>query len=129
MVLGRLLRGFSAGFGLGGVSVYLAEIATPGHKGFYVCWQSGSQQVAVIFAAFLGYLLHAPISPAGDVRLGLARSILHRLPHRAFRFFIRGSMEETEEFLRRKHQPAVEEVQASLARNWRIVMIGMMMVA
>src|SRR5215470_14036474 len=46
VVLGRLIQGFSAGVELGGVSVYLAEIATPGHKGFYVSWQSGSQQIA-----------------------------------------------------------------------------------
>src|SRR5580692_11630088 len=46
VLAGRLLQGFSAGMELGGVSVYLSEIATPGHKGFYVSWQSGSQQVA-----------------------------------------------------------------------------------
>ena len=51
VLIGRLLQGFSAGMKLGGVSVYLSEIATPGHKGFYVSWQSGSQQVAVMFAA------------------------------------------------------------------------------
>ena len=34
VVLGRLTQGFSAGAELGGVSIYLAEIATPGHKGF-----------------------------------------------------------------------------------------------
>jgi MFS family permease len=49
VLIGRLLQGFSAGMELGGVSVYLSEIATPGHKGFYVSWQSGSQQVAVMF--------------------------------------------------------------------------------
>src|SRR6202165_986 len=54
IVIGRLLQGFSAGVELGGVSVYLSEIATPGHKGFYVTWQSASQQVAVMFAALLG---------------------------------------------------------------------------
>ncbi len=54
VVVGRLLQGFSAGVELGGVSVYLSEIATPGNKGFYVSWQSGSQQVAVVFAASLG---------------------------------------------------------------------------
>ncbi|MCA3804519.1 MFS transporter, partial [Burkholderia sp.] len=47
VLLGRLLQGFSAGVELGGVSVYLSEIATKGHKGFYTSWQSGSQQVAV----------------------------------------------------------------------------------
>jgi MFS family permease len=35
VVLARLLQGFSAGVELGGVSVYLSEIASPGHKGFY----------------------------------------------------------------------------------------------
>ena len=58
VVTSRLIQGFSAGVELGGVSVYLAEIATPGHKGFYVAWQSGSQQVAVVFAALLGVVLN-----------------------------------------------------------------------
>ena len=33
VVLGRLLQGFSAGVELGGVSVYLSEMATPGPQG------------------------------------------------------------------------------------------------
>ena len=33
VLIGRLLQGFSAGVELGGVSVYLAEMATPGKKG------------------------------------------------------------------------------------------------
>src|SRR5207245_6092007 len=63
VLVGRLLQGFSAGMELGGVSVYLAEIATPGHKGFYVSWQSASQQVAVMFAALIGVLLSAMLPP------------------------------------------------------------------
>ena len=43
--------------------MYLAEIATPGHKGFYVSWQSGSQQIAVIFVALLGVWLSTVVSP------------------------------------------------------------------
>src|SRR5271169_5887815 len=54
VVIGRLLQGFSAGVGVGGASVYLSEMATPGHRGFYCAWQSASQQVAVVFAALLG---------------------------------------------------------------------------
>src|SRR4051794_41795864 len=57
VLVGRLLQGFSAGVELGGVSVYLAEMATPGNKGFYVSWQSGSQQVAVVGGAVIGYVL------------------------------------------------------------------------
>ncbi|MGL1446990.1 MFS transporter, partial [Vibrio parahaemolyticus] len=51
VLTGRLLQGFSAGVELGGVSVYLAEMATPGNKGFYVSWQSASQQAAIMASA------------------------------------------------------------------------------
>src|SRR5260370_30257685 len=61
VLMGRLLQGFSAGMELGGVSVYLSEIATPGHKGFYVSWQSASQQVAVMFAALVGVVLSSSL--------------------------------------------------------------------
>src|SRR5205823_12728198 len=64
VLLGRLLQGFSAGVELGGVSVYLSEIATPGHKGFYVSWQSASQQCAVVFAAAIGVLLGSLLTRA-----------------------------------------------------------------
>src|SRR3981189_3064029 len=57
VLIGRLLQGFSAGVELGGVSVYLSEIATPGNKGFYTSFQSSSQQVAIFVAAILGYVL------------------------------------------------------------------------
>src|SRR4030081_2925244 len=75
VLMGRLLQGFSAGMELGGVSVYLSEIATPGHKGFYVSWQSASQQVAVMFAALLGvaltFILPAPKMAAWGWRIPL----------------------------------------------------------
>jgi MFS family permease len=74
VLLGRLLQGFSAGMELGGVSVYLSEIATPGHKGFYVSWQSASQQVAVMFAAALGVVLSSILSPQ-KMMLWVARPI------------------------------------------------------
>src|SRR6202048_5326364 len=39
VLAGRLLQGFSAGVELGGVSVYLSEISTPGNRGFYTAFQ------------------------------------------------------------------------------------------
>src|SRR5579859_4320658 len=62
VVAGRLLQGLSAGVELGGVSVYLAEIATPGRRGFYCSWQSASQQLAVVFTALLGLALTTNLS-------------------------------------------------------------------
>src|SRR5437764_4011975 len=70
VLAGRLLQGFSAGMELGGVSVYLAEIATPGHKGFYVSWQSASQQLAVMFAALIGVMLHLVLPDAAVTAWG-----------------------------------------------------------
>src|SRR5271165_1273418 len=70
VVAGRLIQGFSAGVELGGVSVYLSEIATPGNKGFYVSWQSGSQQIAVILVAILGVVLSTILPPDDLVQWG-----------------------------------------------------------
>ena len=81
VVCGRLLQGFSAGAELGSVSVYLSEIATPGHKGFYVSWQSGSQQVAVMFAALLGVVLNTRLSTRADGSVGMAIAAADWLPH------------------------------------------------
>jgi len=75
VLAGRLLQGFSAGVELGGVSVYLSEMATPGNKGFYVAWQSASQQVAIMVAAILGYLLSTQLTaPQIGAGVGAFRS-------------------------------------------------------
>src|SRR4051812_47589182 len=66
VLIGRLLQGFSAGVELGGVSVYLFEISTPGNRGFYTSFQSASQQVAIFVAALLGFFL-SEIMPADQV--------------------------------------------------------------
>ena len=66
VLIGRLLQGFSAGVELGGVSVYLSEIATPGNKGFYTSFQSASQQVAIFVAAIIGFIL-SEMMPAETV--------------------------------------------------------------
>src|SRR5260221_262413 len=63
VLIGRLLQGFSAGVELGGVSIYLFEIATPGNKGFYTSFQSASQQVAIFVAAIIGFTLNVLLSP------------------------------------------------------------------
>jgi MFS family permease len=128
VVIGRLLQGFSAGVELGGVSVYLSEIATPGHKGFYVSWQSGSQQMAVIFAALLGVMLSAWLSPEQMNGWGWRVPILIGCMIIPFIFMLRGSLKETEEFARRTHHPSPSEIIRSVAVNWRIVLIGVMMV-
>jgi len=131
VVVGRLIQGFSAGVELGGVSVYLSEIATPGHKGFYVSWQSGSQQVAVIFVALLGVWLSTIISPEDMLEWGWRIPFLIGCLIVPLIFLMRRSLQETEEFLERRRSarhPTPAEIVRSLADNWRIVLIGMLMV-
>ncbi|MDP4022859.1 MFS transporter [Methylobacterium sp. NEAU 140] len=128
VLVGRLLQGFSAGVELGGVSVYLSEMATPGNKGFYVSWQSGSQQVAVMFAAVIGFALNSVLTPADMNAWGWRIPFFIGCAIVPFLFYIRRSLEETEEFLKRKHRPSMNEVFGSLARNWQIVLLGMLLV-
>jgi MHS family citrate/tricarballylate:H+ symporter-like MFS transporter len=128
VLIGRLLQGFSAGVELGGVSVYLSEMATPGNKGFYVSWQSGSQQVAIMFAAVIGYALNQTLSPGEVGAWGWRVPFFIGCMIVPFLFYIRRSLEETEEFLQRKHRPSMNEIFVSLARNWQIVLLGMLLV-
>src|SRR5689334_1311282 len=121
VLLGRLLQGFSAGVELGGVSVYLSEMATPGNKGFYVSWQSGSQQVAIMVAAAIGYALNAALAPADVSAWGWRIPFFIGCAIVPFLFYIRRSLEETQEFLHQKRHPSMGEVISSLARNWQTV--------
>ncbi|WP_036050684.1 MFS transporter [Bradyrhizobium sp. Tv2a-2] len=126
VLLGRLLQGFSAGVEVGGVSVYLAEIASPGKRGLYASFQSSSQQVAIFVAAILGYVL-SELMPAE-----LVSAWGWRIPFFVgcliipLVFFLRRTLEETPEFLAMEKHPTAREVFASAVANWRIVVLGMM---
>jgi len=129
VVIGRLLQGFSAGAELGGVSVYLAEMATPGHKGFYTSWQSASQQVAIILSAALGYGLNRWMT-ADDVNAwGWRIPFFIGCAIVPVIFILRRSLLETEEFKARTHHPSTREVFRSMAANWSVVLEGMLLVA
>jgi MFS family permease len=128
VVLGRLCQGFSAGVELGGVSVYLAEIAPAGHKGFYVSWQSASQQIAVVFAGIIGYLLTARLGAEEMSAWGWRIPLIIGCLIIPFIFLIRRTLEETPEFAARKHHPTPAEAYASMLSHARIIVTGVAMV-
>jgi metabolite-proton symporter len=130
VLVGRLLQGFSAGVELGGVSVYLAEISTPGRKGFFVSWQSASQQAAVVFAGLLGVGLNHWLSPEEMSQWGWRVPFLVGCAIVPAIFMIRRSLEETPEFEARvrKHRPTMGEVIKSIGANFGIVIAGMALV-
>jgi MFS family permease len=128
VLAGRLLQGFSAGMELGGVSVYLSEIATPGNKGFYVSWQSASQQAAVMFAALVGVMLTATLAPEALASWGWRVPLLIGCAIIPLLFRLRRSLEETGEFLARSRRPPASEVLRSLVTNWPLILVGTLMV-
>lgn len=127
VLLGRLLQGLSAGVELGGVSVYLLEIAPEGRRGFFVSWQSATQQLAVVFAALLGLILTATISSASMTRWGWRIPLLVGCLMIPFLLRLRRSLDETEAFRSRRHHPTMSGVIRILATEWRLVLLGMML--
>jgi MFS transporter, MHS family, citrate/tricarballylate:H+ symporter len=125
VVLGRLLQGFSAGVELGGVSIYLFEIATPGNRGFYTSFQSASQQVAIFVAAVIGFVLSQTVPAETMAAWGWRIPFFIGCMIIPFIFVIRRSLEETPEFLAQKKHPTTSEVFNSMVANWPIVLTGM----
>jgi MFS family permease len=128
VVMGRLLQGFSAGAELGNVSVYLAEIAPPERKGFYVSWQSASQQVAVIVAASSGAILASVLAPeplaqwGWRIPLGIGCLIVPLI------FVLRRRLEETDAFKARERTHRLGEIMAGLWQARAKVGVGLALV-
>jgi len=128
VLVGRLLQGFSAGVELGGVSVYLSEIATQGRKGFYVAWQvrepAGGRDVR---------RRNRTDTDVDVFSTGQIQQWGWRIPFLAgctllpFLLMLRRSLEETDAFLQRTHAPRPAEIARTVATNWKLVLLGMMM--
>ena len=129
VVAGRLLQGFSAGAEMGSVSVYLSEIATPGHKGFYTSWQNASQQCAVVAAALLGVGLTSSLTPSQMDAWGWRVPLLVGCAIIPVLFMMRRSLPETGEFLARKRHLSTRDVLRSLVANWQVVALATMLIA
>ena len=128
VLVGRLLQGFSAGVELGGVSVYLSEIAPPGRAGFYVSWQSASQQVAIVVAASLGAIVNALLPASSMSDWGWRIPFLVGCLIVPFIFVIRRSLEETPAFLARGQRPDARTVFRTIAAHRVTVLTGMLLV-
>lgn len=128
VLVGRLLQGLSAGAEVGGVSVYLAEISPPGRKGFYVAWQSASQQAAIMMAALLGYAINSHFTKvdvegwAWRLPFGVGCLIVPAL------FYIRAGLQETLPRRPAADSAGLPDALRSVASSWRVVLIGMLLV-
>lgn len=127
ILLGRLVQGLSAGVEVGGVSVYLNEIAPPNRRGFFTSWQSASQQAAVVFAAVIGLLVSTSLDAETMQAWGWRVPFIIGCLMIPFLFLIRSHMEETEAFLKRKARPDLREIVRTVGANWGLVTQGTFM--
>jgi MFS family permease len=124
ILLGRLLQGFSAGVELGSVSIYLAEIAPPKAKGFYVSWQSASQQLAVVVAALVGVAVARVLSPAAVMSWGWRIPLLIGCLIVPLLFLLRRHLPETQAFKATK-APSMGQAVRALGAHWPVMLVGM----
>ena len=81
-----------------------------------------------MFAALLGVVLSSVLPPQKMMLWGWRIPLLLGCAILPFLFRLRRSLQETDEFIARKHRPGASEILTSLTANWGIVLIGTMMV-
>ena len=128
VVFGRVVQGLSAGVEIGGVSVYLAEIANDRNRGFVVAWQSASQQPAVIVAGALGVGLAAWLNPAQLQDWGWRLPFIAGCLLIPFLLLMRGRLKETPQFLERAERLTTPQILGRIGRNAGVIVLGAMMV-
>ncbi|MGF6768415.1 MFS family permease [Paraburkholderia sp. GAS199] len=128
VLIGRLLQGFSAGAESAGASIYLAEIAPPGRRGFYVSWQSATQQLGVLMAAVLGVGLRFALTPEQMDSWGWRVPMLVGCSIIPVLVWIRRSIVESHVFTAQKRQ-TTSELFLSLARCWRTVLWATLLIS
>lgn len=118
ILFGRLIQGFSAGAELGGVSVYLAEIADNQNKGFFVSWQSASQQMAIAVAALFGYILNEIFAKSFMESFGWRIPFIFGCLILPILFIQRSKLEESKEFDSKKVHPSFKAIISSAIKNF-----------
>ncbi|RZF63875.1 MFS transporter [Sphingomonas populi] len=126
ILAGRLIQGLSAGVEVGGVSVYLAELASPNNRGFYVAWQSASQQVAVVFAALIGLALSYMLPPTEIASWGWRIPFFIGSALLPFLFVIRGMLQEDVSALE-ESRPDMKAIFTTVADHAGVILLGALM--
>jgi MFS transporter, MHS family, citrate/tricarballylate:H+ symporter len=125
IVIGRLIQGFAFGAESSGVNVYLAEIATPGNRGFYIAWQNASQGVTLSLTAGIGVILAATFSNEQMAAWGWRIPFVIGCLVIPVLFWLRRSLEETEVFLKSHHPRRTGEVLKILVEHSTVLVLAL----
>jgi len=120
----RLLQGFALGGEVGPSTAFLIEAAPPRRRGLYVGLQYGTQDIAVLAAGLVGYVLSSWLSAAALDAWGWRIAFLLGAAVVPVGLIIRRSLPETLD----RPDEGVEPASAPTA-PLRIVVLGLMMLA
>ena len=125
VLTGRLLQGFSAGVELGGVSVYLSEMAPRGQQGLLLSLAVGEPAGRHRGGGADRRRAQQSVDAGPDQRLGLARAVPHRLPDRSRPFSSSAvRCRKPRNSRRASIVRARAEIIRSMIDNWGIVLGG-----
>jgi MFS family permease len=125
IVFGRLIQGFAYGVESSGVNIYLAEIATPGNRGFYIAWQQASQGLTVVVSASIGIALARTLSNEQMMSWGWRVPFIIGCLVIPVLFWLRRSLEETEVFLKNRHPQSTRDVLRILTDNRQVLSLAL----
>jgi MHS family proline/betaine transporter-like MFS transporter len=109
VVLARLVQGFSAGGESGTATVFLAEHAPEGRRGFTASWQQAGQAAALLLGSLMGAVLTAALPTADLESWGWRIPFLLGLLIGPVGFYLRYRTTESREFTEALERAAQEQ--------------------
>ena len=122
LVFFRLLQGFALGGEVGPSTAFLIEAAPPNRRGLYVGLQMATQDLAVLVAGIVGFLLTLLMTPAVLDTWGWRVAFLLGAAIVPFGLIIRNNLPET--FSARDHDVAPEKGPSEITR---LFVLGVLM--
>jgi MFS transporter, MHS family, citrate/tricarballylate:H+ symporter len=126
-IAARLCQGFALGGEVGAATTYMLEAVPPERRGWASSWQNSSQMIAFTVGALVGFLLSLWLTDDQLGRYGWRIALLIGTCILPFALAIRSSLPDYP-----VHGDApmteAEELSATPAGFWRVVVLGMMMI-
>ncbi|MGB6451819.1 MAG: MFS transporter [Steroidobacteraceae bacterium] len=134
VVIARLVEGFSLGGEVGSNTAFLAEAASPEHRGEVVSWQAASQLMALITGSLVGVALTAIMPAARLDTYGWRIALLLGAAAVPFGLWLRTGLPETLHIGESRtpltaEWPSTSQEAGLTRRHWRVIVLGLIVLA
>jgi MHS family citrate/tricarballylate:H+ symporter-like MFS transporter len=127
VVMWRLIQGFALGGEVGPTTAFLVEAAPPAQRGFIGSWQNASQGFSSLIGGLTGVIISSLLGEAALGAWGWRIAFLIGALVLPYGLFIRRGLPETRGLP--EIQSAAQPVGATLAAHWRIILLGLALIA